>query len=157
MTVHPTLQNVSGLIGTWRGEGRGEYPTIDPFEYTEEVTFAEVGKPFLVYAQKTWSPEGAPMHIETGYLRVTEGSAVEFILAQPTGQTELAEGRLTVSDGGFTCELHSRVVNSATAKQVDGTRRTIELAGDVLTTNFAMSAVGVPMTHHLASTMRRVV
>ena len=56
---------------------------------------------------------------------------------------------------GFSCELHSRVMNSASAKQVDKTRRTIELAGDVLTTSFAMAAVGVPMTHHLASEMRR--
>ena len=45
MPMHPALKPVSGLIGTWRGAGRGEYPTIDSFEYTEEVTFAEAGKP----------------------------------------------------------------------------------------------------------------
>lgn len=60
MTLHPALKSVSELIGTWRGTGRGEYPTIDAFEYTEQVTFAEAGKPFLVYVQKTWSPERAP-------------------------------------------------------------------------------------------------
>lgn len=91
MALHPALTTVTGLIGTWRGEGRGEYPTIEPFSYTEEVTFTDVGKPFLHYVQKTWSPADAPMHTETGYLRVVDGSAVEFILAQPTGQTELAE------------------------------------------------------------------
>ena len=155
MPLHPALKPVSGLIGTWRGAGRGEYPTIDPFEYTEEVTFAEAGKPFLVYVQKTWSPEGTPMHTETGYLRVCDGSALEFVFSQPTGQTELAEGTLIPAADGFSCELHSRVMNSASAKQVDKTRRTIELAGNVLTTSFAMAAVGVPMTHHLASEMRR--
>ena len=156
MPLHPALEPVSGLIGTWRGEGRGDYPTIDPFAYTEEVTFAEVGKPFLVYVQKTWSPAGAPMHMEAGYLRVADCSAVEFVLSQPTGQTELAEGRLTAASDGFSCELHSRVVNSSSAKQVDETRRTIQLSGDRLTTQFAMAAVGVPMTHHLASEMCRV-
>lgn len=156
MSLHPALQPVSELIGTWRGEGRGEYPTIDPFEYTEEITFAEVGKPFLVYAQKTWSPEGAPMHVETGYLRVIDGTAAEFILAQPTGQTELAEGSLDRTADGFTCTLRSQVANSATAKHVAETARHIELAGDALTTSFAMAAVGVPMTHHLASKMHRV-
>lgn len=156
MSLHPALQPVSGLIGTWRGEGRGEYPTINPFEYTEEVTFAEVGKPFLVYTQKTWSPAGAPMHVETGYVRVNDGTAVEFVLAQPTGQTELAEGPLGHTADGFTCTLRSQVVNSATAKHVSETVRHIELAGDVLTTSFAMAAVGVPMTHHLAAKMRRV-
>ena len=156
MPLHPALQPVSGLIGTWRGEGRGEYPTIDPFEYIEEVTFAEVGKPFLAYAQKTWSPAGAPMHVETGYLRVIDVSGAEFVLAQPTGQTELAEGPLDLTVDGFTCTLRSHVVNSATAKHVSETVRHIELAGDALTTSFAMAAVGVPMTHHLASKMRRV-
>lgn len=156
MTLHPGLSAVAGLIGTWRGEGAGEFPTIDPFAYTEEVTFSDVGKPFLHYMQRTWSPAGAPMHTETGYLRLVDGSSVEFVLAQPTGQAELAEGPLAATADGFTCELASRVSNSASAKQVDGTERRIELAGDVLTTHFAMAAVGVPMTHHLKSVMHRV-
>ena len=156
MTLHPGLSAVAGLIGTWRGEGAGEYPTIDPFAYTEEVTFSDVGKPFLHYMQRTWSPAGAPMHTETGYRRLVDGSSVEFVLAQPTGQAELAEGPLAATADGFTCELASRVSNSASAKQVDGTERRIELAGDVLTTHFAMAAVGVPMTHHLKSVMHRV-
>ena len=156
MTLHPGLSAVAGLIGTWRGEGAGEYPTIAPFAYTEEVTFTDVGKPFLHYMQRTWSPAGAPMHTETGYLRLVDGSSVEFVLAQPTGQTELAEGPLAATADGFICELASRVSNSASAKQVDGTERRIELAGDVLTTHFAMAAVGVPMTHHLKSVMHRV-
>lgn len=155
MALHPALEAVTDLIGTWRGEGQGEYPTIEPFSYIEEVAFTDVGKPFLHYVQKTWSPAGAPMHTETGYLRVVDGSAVEFILAQPTGQTELAEGPLHTNVEGFRCELSSRVVNSATAKHVAETVRRIELVDDVLTTRFAMAAVGVPLTHHLASEMHR--
>lgn len=155
MTMHPATAAVAGLIGTWRGEGAGEYPTIDSFRYTEEVTFTEVGKPFLHYIQRTWSPTGAPMHTETGYLRVIDDHAVEFVLAQPTGQTELAQGPLVAAANGFTCTLESQVVNSASAKRVDVTTRRLELAGDVLTTDFAMAAVGVPMTHHLASVLYR--
>lgn len=155
MALHPGLSAVSHLVGTWRGEGHGEYPTIDPFEYAEEVTFTDIGKPFLHYVQRTWSPSGVPMHTETGYFRVIDGGAVEFVLAQPTGQTELAEGELSTTEHGFTCSLASRVVNSASAKQVDATKRRIELVGDVLTTHFAMSAVGIPMTHHLTSVLSR--
>lgn len=134
MTLHPGLAAVAGLIGTWRGAGTGQYPTIDSFRFSEELTFTDVGKPFLHYVQRTWSPAGAPMHTETGYLRVAGGTAMEFVLAQPTGQTELAEGSLMAAADGFTCTLESRTVNSASAKQVDATERRLELAGDVLTT-----------------------
>lgn len=156
MALHPGLTAVAGLIGTWRGEGTGEYPTIDSFRYTEELTFANVGKPFLAYVQRTWGPTGAALHMETGYFRVDVGTRVEFVLAQPTGQTELAQGPLLAAARGFSCTLESRVVNSASAKQVDATQRHLELAGDVLTTRFAMAAVGIPLTHHLASKLHRV-
>lgn len=155
MTLHPGLTSVAGLIGTWRGKGDGEYPTISSFQYTEEVTFSDVGKPFLHYEQRTWSPDGSPMHTETGYLRVVGDTRIEFVLAQPTGQTELSEGPFTQTAEGFTSSLTSRVVNSESAKQVDATVRELELAGDGLNTRFAMAAVGVPMTHHLASNLHR--
>lgn len=154
MSLNSSLEPVRGLIGTWRGTGHGEYPTIDSFDYTEEVTFTDVGKPFLVYSQRTWAPDGRPMHIETGYLRVT-GQGIEFILAQPTGQTELAEGGFDVRAEGFSTELRSTVVNAATAKVVDETIRRIELTGDDLKTSFDMAAVGVPMTRHLTAHLTR--
>lgn len=156
MTLHPGLTVVAGLVGTWRGEGAGEYPTIAGFRYTEEVTFTDVGKPFLHYVQRTWSPAGDPMHTETGYFRVIAGTSVEFILAQPTGQTELAQGPLVLSPSGFSCVLEAELMNSASAKQVDATVRRLDLAGDTLTTSFAMAAAGLPMTPHLASKLVRV-
>ncbi|MGM7668586.1 FABP family protein [Microbacterium sp. A93] len=157
MSLHPALEPVSALLGVWSGPGRGEYPTLDSFEYTEEVTFTDIGKPFLVYSQRTWAPDGRPLHVETGYFRVPGDGTVEFVLAQPTGQTELAEGTLSLEASGFSVELRSRVVNAPTAKTVDATARTLRLEGDRLTTTFAMAAVGVPMTDHLASVLTRQV
>lgn len=155
MSLHPALGPVRSLIGTWHGTGRGEYPTLADFKYTEEVTFTDVGKPFLAYAQRTWAPDGRPLHVETGYLRVPGEGAVEFVLAQPTGQTELAEGTLTPELDGFTIQLQSRVVNATTAKTVNATTRTLRLVGDRLTTTFGMAAVGVPMTRHLTAELSR--
>lgn len=95
------------------------------------------------------------MHVETGYLRIPSESRMELILAQPTGQTELAEGELRVSSEGCSAELHSQVVNSASAKQVEATIRWLELTGDTLTTRFSMAAVGISMAHHLESVLSR--
>jgi THAP4-like, heme-binding beta-barrel domain len=94
--LHPELEPLAGLLGTWRGGGAGEYPTISPFRYGEEVRFWHVGKPFLAYAQQPWSLEdGRPLHAETGYWRAEPGGAVELVLAHPTGILDLDGDRLT--------------------------------------------------------------
>lgn len=67
-----------------------------------------------------------------------------------------SEGPLTVRDDGFTCTLAARVLSSASANQFDATERHLTLDGDTLTTGLAMAAVGVPMTGHLTSELRRV-
>lgn len=156
MELAPNLIPVSPLLGTWRGDGAGSYPTIDDISYTEEITFTDVGKPFLHYVQRTWNPAGSPMHTETGYLRLPGNGAVELILAQPTGQTELAQGTVSSDGDALVLELEATVMNSASAKHVAATQRRIERSGDQMTTTFAMAAVGQPMTHHLRSELRRV-
>ncbi len=154
MELHLTLQPVSGLIGVWEGEGFGQYPTIDDFHYREELTFSNIGKPFLTYQQRTWSPDGRPMHVETGYLRVPSADLAEFVLAQPTGHVELAEGSLTTDDG-VTLSLLSRLLATATAKRVGSNLRRYEMRGDQLDTSMDMAAVGQPLTRHLTSTLFR--
>ena len=156
MELAPNLAPVAALVGTWTGDGAGRYPTIEPFTYTEEITFTDLGKPFLHYIQRTKSPDGAPMHTETGYLRVPGDGTVELILAQPTGQTELCEGTLTTTADSLDLELSAGLRNSASAKEVTATRRRYTLTGDRLVTTFAMAAVGQPLTHHLRSELHRV-
>lgn len=155
MDLSQNLVPLAPLVGTWLGPGAGEYPTIDPFEYTEELEFADIGKPFLAYRQRTWSPTGAAMHTEAGFVRMPSPGVVEITLAQPTGQTELLEGTWEETAAGFRILLAGQIVNSATAKLVEATEREYVLAADVLTTRFAMAAVGEPLTHHLASDLNR--
>ena len=45
MPMHPDLAPIAFLLGNWRGQGEGEYPGVEPFHYTEELSFEHVGDP----------------------------------------------------------------------------------------------------------------
>ncbi|HLY84600.1 MAG TPA: FABP family protein, partial [Acidimicrobiales bacterium] len=138
---------------TWVGEGRGEYPTIEPFGYGEEVRFWHVGKPWLAYNQRTWSlADERLLHAEAGYWRPQPGGRVEVVLTHPTGLVEIQLGTV----GGTMLELASSLVaGTPTAKEVTEVRRRYEVAGDVLSYRVAMAAVGQPLQHHLAAQLHR--
>jgi hypothetical protein len=156
-TLHDAVRPLAPLLGTFAGEGAGDYPTIEPFRYREQVSFTHVGKPFLAYAQRTAHPgTGAPMHAETGYLRLLEGRRLELVLAHPTGVTEIEEGELEAVDGGLAFELVTTHVGlTSSAKRVRGLRRRFVLAGDELTYDLWMAHADTPETHHLHATLRR--
>jgi hypothetical protein len=156
--LHEALVPVAGLLGTFTGEGAGDYPTIDAFAYRESVTFAHVGKPFLAYAQRTTHPAtGAPMHAETGYLRVLPEGRCELVLAHPTGIVEVEEGTLERGvDGSTTLELRTTAIGTtATAKDVRSLRRRFVLDGDALRYDLWMAHADTPETHHLRASLHR--
>ncbi|WP_040836756.1 peroxynitrite isomerase [Nocardia brevicatena] len=156
---HPDITPLAGLLGTWRGSGAGEYPTIEPFGYLEEIDFGHIGRPFLTYRQRTRSTEDSrPLHAETGYLRCPRPDRVELVLAHPTGIIEICEGPLTVTDdGGIRLELKSTVIGrTRTAKPVTELGRSIHQYGDIIEYTLRMAAVGQPLQHHLAATLHRI-
>eukprot|EP01080_Neovahlkampfia_damariscottae_P006834 gene6834-10999_t len=110
------FETIGFLIGTWKGEGVGKYPTIETFEYTEELTFVALPKkPILFYTQKTWKKQDkSPLHVETGYIRVPKENKVELVNSQPTGMTEVLEG--FVKDQEITLES-TGIIRSDSAKK----------------------------------------
>jgi hypothetical protein len=81
---------------------------------------------------------------------------VEWVLAHPTGITEIQEGTLSVT--GTTVEMELNATNiglTASAKDVTALSRSIRVNGDELTYTVRLGAVGQPLQHHLAATLHR--
>ena len=72
--LHPDCGPVAWLLGTWRGSGHGDYPTIEPYEFGQELIFTHDGRPFFHYMSRAWITDAngekvRDAAIETGFLR----------------------------------------------------------------------------------------
>ena len=151
MTTSHELQR---FAGRWTGGGKGHYPTVEPFEYVEEVELQPVpGKPLLAYVSRTRAAgDGRPLHGESGFWRMLPGDGVEVVVAHGFGAVEVLEGEVAA---GALRLATTGVALTTTAKRIEAVSRTYRLDGDVVSYDISMAAVGVPMTHHLSATLRR--
>ena len=152
--LHGDVAPLGFLLGTWSGEGEGDYPTVSPFGFTEESVFWHVGKPFIGYSQRTWSgDDGRPSHAESGYWRCPGPGRVELVVAHPNGIVEVSEGHC---DRSTIILMSTAVARTSSAKDVSALARRITVESDVLTYTVEMAAVGVPLGFHLRARLRRV-
>ena len=104
--LHPDCGPIAWMLGTWRGNGHGDYPTIDAFEFGQELIFTHDGRPFFHYMARAWivDGEGAKVRdaaIETGFIRAKPGGDMEVVLTHNTGIVEIwygsaGDGRLEI-------------------------------------------------------------
>ena len=155
--LHPDLLPLAFLLGHWHGNGRGDYPTIDAFEFGQEVAFTHDGRPFLHYFSRTWlvddrGEEGRPLALETGFFRPRPEGGLEVVLAHPTGFAEIYYGTVE----GAKIELATdAVARTESAKEYTAGHRLYGVVeGDLLWT-FDMAAVGQPLQSHLWGRLQR--
>lgn len=152
--MHDAVAPLSLLLGSWRGSGHGEYPTIRSFDYLDAWEFTQANKPFIQFSEQTWNGDGHPLHVETGYLRCVGPGVVEIVGALPTGQSEC--GRGTVGLAPLRIETEATAQNTESAKHVDRIVRRFEVDGDDLHYRMEMAAVGQGLTLHLTAHLRRI-
>jgi hypothetical protein len=152
--LHPDARPLAFLLGTWRGQGEGEWPRGEPFAYGEEMTFEHVGEPYLLYSQRSWSPDDeGPIHFERGFLRPGEPGRIELVLAHPLGIAEVAEGTLR----GQTIEVATTAVSlTTTGSPVTELRRRIEVSDGVLSYELDMAMHDIALTTHVAARLTKV-
>lgn len=68
------------LGGTWQGEGRGNYSTIDPFDYREKLVFTRRDESTLTYDQRMDSSvEFVTSHGERGIISILGCGDLELV------------------------------------------------------------------------------
>jgi THAP4-like, heme-binding beta-barrel domain len=152
------LVPLAWLLGRWEGAGVGGYPSIESFQFGQEVTFTHVGKPFLAYSSRTWlldedGNQVRPLASETGFWRPQPDGALEVMLVHPTGYAEIWLGTAQ----GAKVELATDVVaRTGSAKEYTAGRRLYGLVEGELLWAMDMAAVGEPLQAHVSGRLKRV-
>lgn len=133
--IDAIMQRLGVLHGCWKGNGKGQYPTIDPFEYQENLCFEfDASYPLIHYDQKTvLLPTMEPSHWESGFIRVLESGLIEIANAQTGGRVEVLHGQLdsgSLSKEEFKIEFTSAVL--ANDPRLIQTKRVLSVKGHVL-------------------------
>jgi len=152
--LHADLAPLAFLLGTWEGDGEGEYPTIDPFPYRESIEIGHVGDAYLTLIESSWSGDGAAIHLERGFIRPGADGEVELTLAHPLGLVEVAHGRPVGSSITFVAGPGD-VGRTHTGLDVVGLERRYRVEGDVMTYEVDMATERTAMTIHLRGWLHR--
>jgi hypothetical protein len=155
--LHHDLLGLLPLVGCWRGTGKGGYPTIEDFDFAQELRFSHDGRPFLFYESRSWiiDTDGKPVRPagrEVGWWRPRPDDGLEVLLAQPTGTAEVFVGKID----GTKYELSTdAVIRTESAKEVTGEHRLYGVIDGDLLYAADLAAVGQGLTPHLSARLSR--
>ncbi len=133
--LHPDCGPIAWMLGTWRGNGHGDYPTIEPYQFGQELIFTHDGRPFFHYMARSWvvDAEGTKVRddaIETGFLRALPGGKVELLLSHESGVVEIWIGE---AEGGKLEIVTDAIGRTEGAPEVTGGKRLYgNVEGDLL-------------------------
>ena len=132
VVLHPLVENLRSILGTWRGDGEGSFPSLSTsFRYTEELCFEALHptKPVIAYSHRTAHADtGAPMHRESGFMKLLHDGKFIWTIAQATGMAEVADGCWDSAVGDSSL-FFSPSITFLTLVQAHFARRQLKLRG----------------------------
>jgi len=157
--IHPSCAPLAWLIGTWAGNGHGEYPTIEDFQFGQEILFQQDGRPFIHFMSRSWivDAEGNVVREaaqETGFIRPQADRTLEVVMAHNTGFVEVWHGELHPEQPRFEI-VSDAVARTATAKEYAGGKRLYGYVNGDLLYAFDMAAMGQELQPHTHAQLKR--
>ncbi len=151
--LHPDCAPIAWLLGTWQGNGHGDYPTIDAFQFGQECIFTHDGRPFFHYLSRAWivDDEGVKVRdaaIETGFIRSKSDGSLEWLLTHNTGFAEIWIGEAEIGTPRLEVTTDA-VARTETAKEMTGGHRMYGMVGGDLMWAYDMAAAGQSLQPHL--------
>lgn len=156
--LHPSLEHIAFLVGTWHGLGVMGYPDVEESQFEQRITFSHDGRSFLSYRSDTWLLDDAGERIrpaagETGFWRPGAGDReLEVLIVHPTGLLELSVGEVAFTKIELVSDLLAR---TQTAKEVTAISRLYGMVDGDLAYAVDMAAVGKPLQAHLSAKLQR--
>jgi THAP domain-containing protein 4 len=147
------------LEGTWKGEGRGYFPTVTSFDIRATLVFTRRDQKTLAYEQRNQKcydgqTEWLQSHWESGFIRSFENDELELTSAQ-IGRVEVLIGSIESLDAMFRIHFVSKTISND--PRMISSARTFELEGDTLGYEMEMQTTKVNQsTPHVKITLQRV-
>lgn len=153
-----TMGLMQRFVGSWTGEGQGQFPTMDPFDYDETLTFKLVdGFPILQFEQRAIvTTPNRPSHFEVGVMKVLDDGTIQLGDIGNGVRGEIMEGTVAEEDGKVTLNLTS--IAFANDARMIASRRVIVIKDGILTYKMFMTTATTPEPQehlHLSASLTR--
>ena len=157
--VNEALLGTAWLLGSWAGNGHGNWPDVGDFEFGQQIDFSTNGGPFLHYVSQCWTLDEngqpkAPLTMEDGFWRPGADADVEMVVAHPEGIVEVWAGAIQGTKIEATTDLVARTKTGEPAV-TGGQRLYGNVEGDLLYA-WDRAADGVPMQPYMWARLQKV-
>ncbi|RNC84417.1 MAG: DUF1794 domain-containing protein [Balneola sp.] len=163
------IEPLTWVLGSWKGQGNGGFPTLSPFEYMDHIHFKVIEEafetePLIHFEEIAWVIESTRTtfkHWETGYFKPAPDGRIQLYICHNTGRIEITYGsylELDLEKRSFELEFESNFIrNDEGTIATMASKRVLIYDGKKLKYNLEMSTSDVSsLSSHLTSVLKSV-